>query len=207
MNGNGALIAGASGLVGQALIGRFLADNSYSNVIALGRTNLWEAEDRVAFLATNFIDFPNISVPINTAFCALGTTMKKAGSKKAFREVDHDFVINYAVFCKSIGVDNFVLVSSIGANPKSLIFYNRIKGQVEQSIKEMSFNHLQIYRPSLLIGQRQETRTLEQLGQAAYRIIGKGRLRRFLGTPVEGLADRMIDNSLLAEDGVQIFSY
>lgn len=99
-------------------------------------------------------------------FCCLGTTIKVAGSKEAFYKVDYTYVIESARIAKSMGVAGFSVVTAMGSNSKSRIFYNRVKGEVEASLQSLGFPSLQIFRPSLLIGERKEFRRGEKIGAA-----------------------------------------
>ena len=98
------------------------------------------------------------------AFCCLGTTIRQAGSQAAFRKVDFDYVINFAIAAKAAGVKRFLVVSALGANAKSCVFYNRVKGEMENALKAMNFESLHIFRPSFLLGERAEARVGERLG-------------------------------------------
>ncbi|NHB67756.1 hypothetical protein G8O23_03565 [Bacteroidales bacterium M08MB] len=137
------------------------------------------------------------SIPseINYAFCCLGTTMRKAGSREAFRKVDFDMVVDFAQKAKTAGIERFAVVSSIGANPKSKNFYLKTKGQVEEELKKIGFARLVIVRPSLLLGKRNERRIAEDIGKVLYSIFSIlfiGPLKKYKGIKDEDVAKAMI---------------
>lgn len=178
-----ALLAGATGLVGRHCLQRLLHDADYQQVVVMTRRPLGKPHDRLIELQIDFEALPDVACPvkIDDAFCALGTTLRKAGGKQAFARVDLDYVTSFAEFSKAHGASTFVLVSALGANSESLGFYNRIKGQAEAAVEHLGFDALHIVRPSLLIGDRRETRPGEKLGLIVGRAIAPmlvGPLRR-----------------------------
>lgn len=167
-----AIIAGYTGLIGGQLLSILLESNNYEKVIALGRRNLDIQHPK---LVQQKVDFNNIQLEekkIDDVFCCLGTTMKKAGSKEKFRLVDFQYPVSLASFCLNKGARQFLLVSSMGADAKSGIFYNQIKGEVENTVSNLGYPRLDIFRPSLLFGDRGESRIAEDLGKLAMKIFG-----------------------------------
>ena len=162
-----ALVAGATGLTGKHLLEFLLADERYASVCALVRKATLQAHPK---LSEHVIDFESLGkLPkADDAFCCLGTTIKKAGSQAAFRKVDFDYVINFAAAAKAAGAKRFLVVSALGANAKSSVFYNRVKGEMENALKAMNFESLHIFRPSFLLGERAEARVGERLGIAVF---------------------------------------
>jgi len=162
-----ALVAGATGLTGKHLLEFLLADERYASVCALVRKATLQAHPK---LSEHVIDFESLGkLPkADDAFCCLGTTIKKAGSQAAFRKVDFDTVINFAAAAKAAGAKRFLVVSALGANAKSSVFYNRVKGEMENALKEMNFESLHVFRPSFLLGERAEARVGERLGIAVF---------------------------------------
>lgn len=184
-------IAGATGLVGQAVITELLPKAPPWHVEVVGRRNLWPLSASLSFYETDFKSLPEVSSPLDAALCCLGTTLKKAGSKAAFFQVDHDFSLQFASWAKKRGAKQFALISSLGANPESRFFYSKVKGQLEAKIKELGFQTLVIYRPSLLIGHRSEKRALEGLAQSLYQLLPPSSWQAWLGTPVSTLAKKI----------------
>ena len=162
-----ALVAGATGLTGKHLLEFLLADERYASVCALVRKATLQAHPK---LSEHVIDFESLGkLPkADDAFCCLGTTIKKAGSQAAFRKVDFDTVINFAAAAKAAGAKRFLVVSALGANAKSSVFYNRVKGEMENALKAMNFESLHVFRPSFLLGERAEARVGERLGIAVF---------------------------------------
>lgn len=160
-------MAGASGLVGQAILQGLLADESIAAVHTLGRREL---ELRHPKLTQHRVDFKALpALPsVGEAFVALGTTIKVAGSQQAFRAVDFDAVLAVARAAKAAGATRLGVVSAMGATPRSKMFYNRVKGEMEQALSALGFDTLVIARPSLLVGDRkalgQPVRAGEEIG-------------------------------------------
>ena len=167
-----AIIAGYTGLIGGQLLSILLESNNYEKVIALGRRNLEIQHPKLVQQKVDFNDIQLEEQKIDDVFCCLGTTMKKAGSKEKFRLVDFQYPVSLASFCLNKGARQFLLVSSMGADAKSGIFYNQIKGEVENTVSKLGYPRLDIFRPSLLLGDRDESRIAEDLGKVAMKIFG-----------------------------------
>lgn len=160
-----AFIAGASGLVGSHLLGQLLAAQEYDRVISLGRRRLDLDHPK---LEQHVVDFTALDRAIDglscdDAFCCLGTTIRQAGSQEKFYAVDHAAVMAFAWAAQRRGAQRFFLISSLGADPLSRIFYNRVKGETEEALRVLDFRTLAIFRPSLLLGTRQRGRIGERL--------------------------------------------
>jgi uncharacterized protein YbjT (DUF2867 family) len=154
-----ALVAGATGLVGRAVLARLLAGNTYSAVHCVGRRAPAQRDVRLAVhLADSFAEFT--SPPVDDVFIALGTTIKTAGSRAAFRAVDLDAVLAVARAGRIAGARRLGLVSAMGADSHSALFYTRVKGEAEEALALLGFSTLVMVRPSFLTGER------ESLGQA-----------------------------------------
>lgn len=158
----GAVVAGGTGLVGSALLDELSARRVPT--VAISRRT---GEPRIGLLwkCTDLGSLQPEAIPDGTtaAFCALGTTIRNVGGSQAeFRRVDHELVIAYAKACRQAGVPVFVAVSAAGADPKSRIFYNRVKGETEQALIALGFPSLALVRPGLLLGRRAERRRLEK---------------------------------------------
>ena len=167
-----ALIAGYSGLIGRQLLSILLDNDYYDSVIAVGRRSL---DIQHAKLIQQNIEFDNIKLDehnIDDVYCCLGTTMKKAGSKEKFRLVDFHYPVSLANYCLTKGAKQFLLVSSMGADEKSGIFYNKVKGEVENTISKLGYSRMDIFRPSLLLGDRGESRFAEDFGKLAMKVTG-----------------------------------
>ena len=161
-----ALIAGATGLIGKELVQKMLQSDKYDLIYLIARRHCGIVNDKIHEIIIDLeqIEQINLDNPVDEAFCTLGTTMKQAGSREKFRKVDLDYVTSFARLAKTSGVGKFLVISSMGANPKSSVFYNRIKGLAEEGLKNLGFKHLVILRPSLLLGKRPEPRFGERIG-------------------------------------------
>ncbi|HJQ65552.1 MAG TPA: oxidoreductase [Gemmatimonadales bacterium] len=207
-----ALLAGATGLVGGQCLEQLLETPNYDRVIALTRRPL---ATRHAKLDQRLIDFDQLGregtdfPAADDVFCCLGTTMKRAGSEAAFRQVDFVYVVSLAGQALARGAKQFLLVSSLGANAKSPIFYSRVKGEAEAAIAALSFEGRQIFRPSILTGERTEHRPGERAGIAvmrgmAFAMIGP--LRKYRPIAAATVARAMIRVARQAPRGVNIFA-
>lgn len=176
------LVAGATGLIGRALLNRLAADPQVGPVTALVRRTsprqAWPTGCQalvVDYAALGTAAAPGLPAA-DWAFCCLGTTIKVAGSQEAFRAVDFDAVLAFARAARAAGATRLGLVSAMGASVRSAVFYNRVKGEVERALSAQGWPHLVIARPSLLLGERgtlgQPTRPGEQLAQRLMPALG-----------------------------------
>lgn len=158
-----AVLFGASGLVGSALLLLLLQDDSYTEIVSFGRRALDIEHPR---LISRTISFSNLGeyqewLPKSDVFCCLGTTIKTAGSREAFRLVDHTYPLEIARLSLAAGASQFLVITAMGADSSSSFFYNRVKGELEHDLKQLSLPALHIFRPSLLLGDRREHRLAE----------------------------------------------
>ena len=163
---NTAVIIGATGAKGREIVNEILRGEYYDRIYILGRNSISKLPDD-SRLAKIIIDFDNIDFDMDIlenadVFATLGTTMKIAGSKENQRKIDVDYTINFAKLCEG-KIRSFNVVSAIGANSKSKNFYNSLKGELEDKLKEMNLGMLRIFQPSLLISKREDGRFLEEL--------------------------------------------
>ncbi|WP_061240817.1 oxidoreductase [Ectopseudomonas composti] len=194
------LIAGATGLTGEHLLDRLLSEPTVARVLAPTRRPLAthpHLENPVGELQTLL---PQLSGQIDTAFCCLGSTIKQAGSQEAFRAVDHDLVLAFARRARELGARHLVVISALGANANSSVFYNRVKGEAEEALKAMDWPQLTIARPSLLLGTRHEFRLGERLAAPLLRWL-PGKYR---GIDACALARALWRLALEEEDGVRV---
>ncbi|MBS1554028.1 MAG: NAD(P)H-binding protein [Bacteroidetes bacterium] len=170
-----ALLIGSTGLIGQQLLELLLQSETYSKVIAIARKPLSINHPKlevVVFPLTE-LDANASKLIADDVFCCLGTTMKQAKSKQAFRAVDFDAPLALAKIVKNHGARQYLLVSALGANKNSSIFYNRVKGEIEEEISKIGFESFHIVRPSLLLGDRPDQRAGEEAAQFFYKVFGK----------------------------------
>lgn len=185
-----ATLFGATGLVGGACLGLLIADPAFGRVIAATRRTLPTDATRGAKgrLEERIIDFDALDrspdlFAVDRVFCALGTTMRQAGSRQAFRRVDHDLPLEISRLALAAGVPHFLLVSAVGAAADSRLFYNRVKGELEAAVLALPFGSTTIVRPSLLVGPRPRPRAGELAGRALG-VLVPGRYRPVRATDV-----------------------
>lgn len=168
MNNPTVLLIGATGLIGSTFLNLIKNDEGFE-IIALSRTEIPSLKD-YPHIKQKIIDFNNLEkykhlIAAQSVVSALGTTIKKAGSQENFRKVDHQLPLEIANYALENGCQNFILISSIGADPISKVFYTRVKGELERDIRKLSFKSIHIIRPSLLLGDREEFRLREEIGK------------------------------------------
>jgi uncharacterized protein YbjT (DUF2867 family) len=206
-----ALIAGASGLVGRELLQQLLRAEEYERVIAVGRRRFDESHPKLTQLVVDFAALEKVAADLSCtdAYCCLGTTIKAAGSRAAFRAVDHTAVLAFAWAAQRAGAQRFFVVSALGADAGSRVFYNRVKGETEDALSVLGFSTLAIFQPSLLLGRRAKTRPGERvmamlLWLAEPLLVGG--LRKYRAIPAEVVARAMLRCSFgRSGQGVLVF--
>ena len=211
--GKVALVAGASGLVGSRLLPVLRDAPEFTRVYALTRRPMNQDNPRLANRIVRF-DAPLgeqlKGLRCHAAFCCLGTTMHAAGSEAAFRAVDHDLVIEFARFALSAGAEQFIMISSVGADPAAKNFYLRVKGETEQALERLRFRSLSILQPSLLTGSRREWRPLELLVQPAMFLVNpflRGKWARYRSIDAAQVAAAMCGASRSLRKGVYRYTF
>jgi uncharacterized protein YbjT (DUF2867 family) len=204
-----ALLAGATGLVGSHVLQRLLADSVWTRVVTIGRRVIPQRHNK---LEHRIVDFDSITdLPhVDDVFCCLGTTIKQAGSQDAFRRVDHDYVLALAQAGLRAGATQFLLVSAIGADPAARVFYSRVKGETEADVRKLPYRAIQIFRPSLLLGERAAFRLGERIAMLAAPLLSWllfGRLRRYRPIHADVVARAMTGMALEAPRGPNVFEY
>jgi uncharacterized protein YbjT (DUF2867 family) len=204
-----ALIAGATGLVGSELLKLLLKSTEYRTIHLFTRKTLNIDSDEIIEHILNFDELDNLKLdfPVDHVFCALGTTIKKAGTKENFSKVDLEYVVNLGKKAKEMNAQKFLVISSLGANPKSMIFYNRVKGEAETELKKLSLPHLFIFRPSLLIGKRRDHRIGEKTAVSVYKVLApvfSGPLKKYKGVEAKKVAIAMMLTALKNEEPFKI---
>lgn len=167
-------MAGATGLIGSQLLELLLRADRYEKVIAITRQPLERSDPKFQNVVTGLEGLGQFkeSFRVDDVFCCLGTTMGKAKTREAFRKVDFEYPVALAQLSKEQGARQFLLVSALGANKLSSIFYNRVKGETEEAIATMDFESYHILRPSLLLGNRTEHRAGEGSIKWVYNTLG-----------------------------------
>lgn len=200
-----AWVAGGSGLVGGDLLRLLIEDDSFTSISSVGRRTLPLVSAKVVQLTVDFADpttFDGLDAP-DVAFSCLGTTIKKAGSPAAFRAVDYDAVLAFATAAQKQGAKVFVHVSSLGANASSRQLYTSVKGEIEAAVAKLGFASVLALRPSILDGDREESRPLESVGLAFARVLGPV-LGKYKPTHALAVARTMIAKSKEAPRGAHV---
>ena len=206
MSGFTALVIGATGATGTELVQQLMDDNQYTSVIVFSRRPLLVTN---AKLTTHIVDFDNPQawahlVKGDVLFSALATTLKQAGSQKEQYKIDYTYQYQTAATAAANGVAKYVLVSAMGANASSWLFYPRIKGELDNAAKELPFKQIHIFRPGFLLRQPDKIRPMEKLGIAIIQFFNKlGLFESQRPLPVEVLAQKM--RSVLLNPAAQKF--
>jgi uncharacterized protein YbjT (DUF2867 family) len=200
-----ALVLGSTGLVGGLVLEMLLADGAWERVTTLGRRPTWRQHPRLVEVVADFaqLDVEARAFAATDVFCCLGTTIAKAASQEAFYRVDHDYPVAAAKLASGQGARHFLIVTALGGNPASRVFYNRMKGEVERDVAAFPFQGVAILRPSLILGPRDERRPAEALAQRLAPLASPllwGPLRRYRAIPATRVAAAMVR---LAKHGVR----
>jgi uncharacterized protein YbjT (DUF2867 family) len=202
-----ALLAGATGLVGQALLALLLADQSYTTVHVIGRrAPALQHPKLVVHISASLLELS--CPPVDDVFIALGTTIKVAGSKAAFKAIDGDAVLAIAAAAKAAGATRLAVVSAMGASPHSGVFYNQVKGEMEAAVSTLGFETLVIARPSLLAGDRealkQPERIAEKLSLVAFKFFKPLIPANYQSISASSVAQAMVNAVQSARAGKQV---
>lgn len=204
-----ALIAGASGLIGGHLVRRVLDAPTWDRVVTVGRQPLPLAHPKLEQRTLDFDRLPVADFPrADDAFCCLGTTIRKAGSEEAFRRVDVGYVLAFARAAAAHGASQLLVVSALGADAGSRIFYNRTKGEMEAAVAALGFEAVQIVRPALLLGDRNERRPGERASQALLGPLAPlmlGPLRKYRPIRAEAVAAALVAAAQVRPPGVHVY--
>ncbi|MGE5421984.1 MAG: oxidoreductase [Ignavibacteriales bacterium] len=191
-----ALVAGSTGLVGGELLKQLLEDAAYAQVYSLARRPTGITHPKLAEIIIDFEHLSEATIPVvDDVFCALGTTIKKAGSQEAFSRVDFHYVVELAKEARRSGAAQFMVVSSIMADPSSKNFYLRVKGEMEQAVMNEGPETGLIFRPSTLVGERQESRWGEKVAISFMKVIDPifvGSLKKYRNIKAAKVATAMI---------------
>ncbi|MBQ47297.1 MAG: hypothetical protein CMP10_07490 [Zetaproteobacteria bacterium] len=204
-----AIIAGATGLTGSSLVKKLLKEPQIDKVITLVRKPAALTHEKLEQKPIIWDQLGDLNLPIENppalGFCCLGTTIKEAGSQDQFIKVDLEYVKAFAMLCQRINVKHFSIVSAAGTSSRSLSFYSRVKGQMEEALQSMAFPSLSILRPGLLLGERPQHRPMEDIFQKAMGIT-PGFLRSRIANQDDQVAATMLAHALKASPGTQIIS-
>ncbi|HLZ44422.1 MAG TPA: NAD(P)H-binding protein [Gemmatimonadales bacterium] len=207
-----ALLAGATGLVGSHALQLLLADDTWARVITVGRRPVAQSHAKLEqrILDLGAIEAVSDLPHADDVFCCLGTTIKQAGSQPAFRRVDHDFVVALARAGVRGGATQLLLVSAVGADSESRIFYSRVKGEAEMAVRKLPYRAVQIFRPSILLGKRAEFRLGERVAVFVAPVMPlflPGGLRRYRPVAAATVARAMVNIAREMPRGMNVYEY
>lgn len=205
-----AIVAGATGLIGSSLLQQLLDHPDYTMVTAIVRKEIPLQHPKLRQVVVDFDQLENHQEHIkgDVVFCALGTTKSKTPDKDQYRKIDYQYPLDIAFIAQQNGVSQYHLVSALGANQDSAIFYSKLKGEVERDLKTIPFKAIHIYRPSLLDGARKEHRSAEGILIGLMRVLNPvliGGLKKYRSIKIEKVASAMLKQSLKPLTG--IFTY
>ncbi|AQU80551.1 MULTISPECIES: NAD(P)H-binding protein [Planococcus] len=206
MNNKTALLAGASGLVGNELLHILLNSSHYSQVRILVRHPIELIHEKLEQIITDFNKLDDYAdyFTVDDVYCCLGTTIKKAGSQEAFKKVDYDYPLKMAELAKSHQVKNFLVITALGADSNSKVFYSRTKGQLQLNLKKTGLTALHIFQPSLLLGERQEFRLGEKAATLLSPVISKvlkGKMKKYKPVEAKDVAVTMYEVAQIERTG------
>ncbi len=190
---NRAILLGATGLIGGHLLDILLEGNAYDEVLVIGRSSTGRNHPKLTEKLGDLLDDDFFKQPLECQhmYCCIGTTQSKTSDLTVYKHIDYGIPVQSAMAGLKGGMQKFLVVSSLGANPKSKMFYSRTKGQMEEALRKMSIPRLHIFRPSLLLGDRDETRIGEKVGVAINKLLGWAFPAKYKGIPAKKVAQAM----------------
>ena len=202
------MVVGATGLVGRECVRLLLADHGFNRIVVVTRRPL-SPEVRSPKLETHVVDFEHLNeydelFRVDAILCAIGTTIRQAGSRTRFRTVDYEYPLAFAKLGRRAGCAHFLVVSALGANPRSRVFYNRVKGELEDTLRALGYPRLTIVRPSLLLGPRAELRLGEEVAKRVTRWLGPLVPRAFKPVEARAVATALVRAAREPGNGVRI---
>lgn len=204
-----ALLAGATGLVGSALLPMLLASERYAKVIVVGRRAVATQHPKLTQVVTELskLEDERLRLIADDVYCCLGTTRQQAGSKEAFYEVDYLYVVKLAAVTAANFAAQFLVVSALGADSESRFYYSQVKGEMEAAVQQTPFRAIHIFRPSLLLGQRAVPRLGERVGGwflALVRPLLRGRWHKYRPVAASTVAHAMLQAATEDGGGIRI---
>ncbi|TDN88127.1 putative NAD(P)-binding protein [Salegentibacter sp. 24] len=192
-----AIILGATGLTGGMLLQQLLEDNRYDKIKLFSRNSV---EIKHSKIDEHLIDLFKLEdyrdiFSADEVFCCVGTTKSKTPDHQTYTMIDRGIPVTAAKLCKENKIDTFLVVSALGANPKSRVFYNRTKGKMEKEVLEQEIKHTYILQPSLITGERKESRSFEKIGKVMLNFINPfflGTMRKYKSISAESIARAMV---------------
>jgi uncharacterized protein YbjT (DUF2867 family) len=206
-----AALIGATGLVGSHILKYLLHDDAFNIIRILVRRPIEYNHPKIKVIVIDFSEEEVFKAGIagcDAVFCAVGTTNKKVnGDKAAYRKVDYDIAVNAARFCAETGCQQFLLVSSVGANSNGKNFYLKLKGEVEDKVKSIGIQSVSIFQPSMLLGKRPESRPAEAIAQGMSKSLSFLFPSKYKPIAAEDVAKAMIGACKQDNPGFRIYHF
>lgn len=195
--GKTAIILGASGLTGTLLLKKLLANDNYTSIKLFSRKSIGITNSKISENIVDLLELEKFKdeFTANEVFCCIGTTAKKTPDKVAYKNIDYGIPVKAAKLAKENKIKTFIVVSALGANAKSNVFYNKTKGEMEQAVLEKNIPNTFILRPSIISGKRNETRLFEKIGVLLFKFLQPlmiGKLKKYRAIKAESIANAMI---------------
>jgi len=205
-----AVVAGSTGLVGKKLVQILASSQEYEAVIALVRKGSNFIHDRVFTVEVDYEQLDHFAADLiaDDVFCCLGTTMKKAGSKENFYKVDFSYPLKLAEIAEKNKSRRFNIITANGADSNSIFYYNRVKGDIETAVSRLNIPTINIFRPSLLLGNRDDKRTAEKIGAVLSKVLKPvlvGRFKKYRAIEASAVAMAMYRVNQRDARGIHIF--
>jgi uncharacterized protein YbjT (DUF2867 family) len=202
-------LVGSTGAVGSHVLNFLNQEDLVNEVITLNRKIKVSLLSKEKNLVIDFDKLSLLDIKADVFICCLGTTIKVSGSPAAFKKVDFDYVVNFAKLAESASARKFLVVSSVGADEKSSVFYSRIKGEMESAIKKLNIPAIEIFQPSLLLGERSEKRAGESLAKIMAPLLNPfllGSMKKYRAIESSDVAKALVARALMAESGQRTFA-
>lgn len=193
-----AIILGASGLTGGLLLDQLINDERYESIKLFSRSKLEGLPNKFTQYIGDLLELEQFKNDFtgDQVFCCIGTTKAKTPNKDLYKKIDYGIPVSAAKLAKTNGIETFLVISALGANSKSSVFYNKIKGEMERDVLKQDIKKTFIFQPSLIGGERKESRTLETIGKVVFKVIQPlffGKLKKYKITDPENMAQAMIN--------------
>ena len=207
-----AIVFGASGFVGSHLLDELLNSPDYEQVTAVVRKNLSISHPKLNMLIGDYSSLPALEAEIfaDEVFITLGATRETSPEREKYYQVDHDYPVLAARIAKARGAKSVFLVTAVGANPRSRVFYVRTKGETERDIIALDFEHTHIFRPSMIMGNRQENRPLEKVFIKIWSILNPilvGKVNKYRGIAGEDIARAMKNSAINQSEKLKVYHW
>lgn len=202
-------LTGSTGAIGSHVL-RFLNQkDSVAQVVTITRKQNTSPVSKEKNIVIHFDQLSSLKIKADVFICCLGTTIKVAGSQAAFKTVDYNYVVNFAKLAEASSAQKFLVVSSVGADEKSSVFYSRIKGEMESAIKQLNIPAIEIFQPSLLLGERTDSRAGESLAKIIAPVLNPlmiGSMKKYRAIETADVAKALVARALIKDTGLKTFA-